>query len=75
MSDKKEISAAVRALKDAREAAGLSQAEVGMRMGYADAQSAQGAIGRWESAARDPGSKLLERWADALGMKLELVLK
>lgn len=75
MTEKKEISAAVSALKDAREAAGLTQAEVGLRMGYADDRAAQGAIGRWESGARDPGSKLLEKWAAALDATLEVVLK
>jgi DNA-binding transcriptional regulator YiaG len=56
-------------LKAAREEQGLSQREVGERMGYEGA-SAQQIIHRWETWAREPGASALAAWADALGREL-----
>lgn len=61
-------------LKAERERRGLSQREVGEMMGLAPS-AAQGAIARWELGTREPSASNLAAWADALGMKLEVVPK
>ncbi|MDE0264134.1 MAG: helix-turn-helix transcriptional regulator [Bryobacterales bacterium] len=57
-----------RALIEARTAAGLSQREVAHRMG-----TSQPAIARIESGRR-PSLRSLERYAEAVGRKLEIHL-
>ena len=57
-----------RALIEARARAGLSQSEVAARMG-----TSQPAVARLESG-RSPTLKSLERYASALGMKVEIRL-
>lgn len=58
-------------LKTAREAQGLSQAELGRRLGYAT--GGQGIVARWETDGRDPNTESLTKWAAALGYTLALV--
>lgn len=58
-------------LKDAREAAGLSQRAVGELLGY-EGGAAQQVIHRWEAGTREPGAVSLARWAEALGMSLKV---
>ena len=57
-----------RALIDARSRAGLSQSDVAARMG-----TSQPAVARLESG-RKPTLKALERYAAAVGMKVEVRL-
>ena len=57
-----------RALIEARAKAGLSQSEVAARMG-----TSQPAVARLESG-RSPTLKSLERYAEALGMKVQIRL-
>ena len=57
-----------RALIDARGRAGLSHSEVAARMG-----TSQPAVARLESGRR-PTLKALERYAEAVGMKVEIRL-
>lgn len=58
-------------LKTAREEQGLSQAELGRRLGYGT--GGQGIVARWETDGRDPNTESLTKWAGALGYTLALV--
>jgi ribosome-binding protein aMBF1 (putative translation factor) len=57
------------ALIRAREKAGLTQAEVARRMG-----TTQSVVARIESAQNPPNLKTLERYAEAVGRRIEVKL-
>lgn len=56
----------VRSLADAREQAGLTQTEVAQRMG-----TTQPAVARLEAGDSDPRLSTVERYAQAVGWRLE----
>jgi len=56
------------ALIKARYDAGLTQAQVGARIGQSHS-----AIGNWECGARSPRVETLTAWASALGLRLALL--
>lgn len=56
-------------LRRAREAQGVTQAEVGRRLGVA-----AGTVAAWESGAVEPSVGTLRRWAEAVGMRLVVEL-
>jgi HTH-type transcriptional regulator / antitoxin HipB len=58
------------ALKQAREAAGLTQEQVAMKL-----HTKKSAISRIENHAEDIRLSTLERFASALGMKLEVSIR
>lgn len=62
--------ATVGALADHRRAAGLSQTEVAARMG-----TSQSTIARLEAGEVDPRMSTLERYAEALGGRLDVTLR
>ena len=57
------------ALINAREKAGLTQSEVAQRMG-----TTQSVVARIESAQNPPNLKTLERYAEAVGRRIEIKL-
>lgn len=61
--------AIARQLIGARKRAGLSQAEVALKMG-----TTQSAVARLESGQRLPALSSLQRYADAIGHKLDVRL-
>jgi DNA-binding XRE family transcriptional regulator len=61
--------ALMRALADARERAGLTQAEVAERMG-----TSQPAVARLERAEADPRLSTVERYAEVVGRRLNLAV-
>jgi DNA-binding XRE family transcriptional regulator len=60
--------ALVRALVDARERAGLTQAEVARRMG-----TTQPAVARLERGEADPRLSPVERYAEVIGWRVEVL--
>ena len=60
--------ALVRALADARERAGLTQAEVARRMG-----TTQPAVARLERGEADPRLSTVERYAEVVGWRVQAV--
>lgn len=64
-----EVSPAGYLLREARERAGLTQAELARRLGCSQQAVAQAE--RWDG---NPTVALLRRWADATGSRLELEL-
>lgn len=59
----------VQALRDAREAAGISSSDVAASLGVS-----RQALWRWETGSRRPPLEVIPRWADAVGMWADVVL-
>lgn len=58
------------AMAAAREAAGLTQAQVAKRM-----KTSQARVSQWESGAETPTTKSIERYAQATGAEVEIRLR
>lgn len=55
-------------IRQIRESAGITQAELARRLGIT-----QPAVARWESGRRQPRVESLQRIADALGLNLSVI--
>ena len=59
----------VEVLREAREAAGMTQRQLAVRLG---SRWSQTAVSQWESGQKLPGLRSLRRWADTLGFDVVL---
>jgi len=61
------VNSLVITLRERRKALGLSQRELDKAIGLSECM-----IAKWESNVRSPTASSLDRWASALGFRLEL---